>query len=734
MVDVKKRRITSKDYDSLADTITNELTNRKGLTARKDHETLWKEVDRQVAMKPMVKIDKDSDKTWESALELGDLSTAHEVLTADATRLIFPQDRSWLQSHSNIEASRLQSREVAETKEPLSKKELAKLQKSADGELRAFMTQQHKDFGFKTRVGLSIGEALKHGSFVAEVRWEDMQTYQKGGVFKSASAPVWHPYSMWDCYPEEMELNANLIYTGSMIIEYEKSYEWILQQDFINLKKFQNETTDKKVPVKLCSYFGNITIKRKGDDVFLPNMKIIVANKTVLYAKPMDCTAIIFGGYDRADMRYPYYLSPLVKQSPNHKLVTILANKFLDAVDLKLEPPGTYDGNDQTLVAQGGPKIIPGHMTPSKGGKAKVDFMDVGDPSWGINALQYLRADLREGTGVSPSRAGAERQADRVTATQIEQESAGAEIRTIHFVGIVEKGILAYLYLSHELNKKNLTIYVFYNPEMGMRDFETIEKKDLPDEVHFEVVGSKGVLTERRRAQGVIQTTNFLLSHPKTESLVNVEATAKQMYEDNGVKDPERLMNIEEDGNDSQQQIEAIQAQAQEVIGKMQEEVQKVGRDLVSKEMELKQVSDQAKIASDKAAATETHLREEIQRIKSSEQMKAELMTELLKIKDEKNNVENIKSDIETKEPKEAAEKPEEAETIVVGTQGWKIERDDEGMSKLIPINAEGEVMHEIDTLIIERDENGEMSSLAPEGAIDKSPASDKKSPESDKE
>ena len=134
-MDVKKRRITSKDYDYLAETISNELQTRKALKARKSHEVLWTEVDRQVAMKPMEKIRKDPDMEWQSALELGDLSTAHEVLTADALRLVFPQDRSWMQSHANIETARLQSREVTETEEPLTKKELAKLQKAADGEL-----------------------------------------------------------------------------------------------------------------------------------------------------------------------------------------------------------------------------------------------------------------------------------------------------------------------------------------------------------------------------------------------------------------------------------------------------------------------------------------------------------------------------------------------------------------------------------------------------------------------
>ena len=87
---VKSRRFLSTDYDFIADFIDKETEKRAGLKARKDHETLWTEVDRQVRMKPMVVLNEDPDDTWKSALELGDLSTASEVLSADVLRLIFP--------------------------------------------------------------------------------------------------------------------------------------------------------------------------------------------------------------------------------------------------------------------------------------------------------------------------------------------------------------------------------------------------------------------------------------------------------------------------------------------------------------------------------------------------------------------------------------------------------------------------------------------------------------------
>ena len=686
---VKNRRFLSSDYDFIADFIDRELETRSSLKARKDHETLWTEVDRQVRMKPMVVTNADPDDSWKSALELGDLSTASEVLSADVLRLIFPQERSWLGVHTNIDFDRLQARQEKQ----ISEKDRAKVQKKSDAELRSFMYQQHTDFGFRARVELSIKEALHHGSFVAEVKWQENQSYQMGGVFKSAASPVWTPHSMWNCYPETLELGVDLLYTGSMIIKSEKSYEWVLRQPYINLRKFKDMTTDKKSKVELKTYFGDLTIERKGEDVFLPNSKFIVANKTVLFAEPMNNLSIIYGGYDRVDVLEPYYMSPLVKQSPNHKLVTIIANKFLDGVGLKLEPPGTYDGNDATLVKMGGPKIIPGFMTPSKGGAQNVKFMEMGELTWAIEAVTYFQEQIKEGTSVSSSRAGAQRQADRITATQIEEESAGGQLRTVDFVFKVEKGIRAFLYIQHELNLKKLNKYKFYNPEMGMKDFETISKEDLPKEVHFEVVGSKGVLTERRRSQGMIEITAFLLNNEKTDHMPKVEEIAMQMYSDVGVKNAERLLNIPDENDQMQQKIQEIQQKAEEVIAQMQEEVKKVAQDLINKEMELGISQDKLELRNERALGTESHLREEIQDLKAQMKRNTEFLQNLGKIKDEKDELEDVRDDIETAgKVKEASESKEPEKTpqvtpVVVNIQksgGFDIERDENGdMSRI---------------------------------------------------
>jgi hypothetical protein len=46
------------------------------------------------------------------------------------------------------------------------------------------------------------------------------------------------------------------------------------------------------------------------------------------------------------------------------KFTTIMANKFADATELKVEPPIEYDANDPDYVANDGPTIAPGAKDP----------------------------------------------------------------------------------------------------------------------------------------------------------------------------------------------------------------------------------------------------------------------------------------------------------------------------------------------------------------------------------
>lgn len=214
----KAAKITRKDWQKVETFLKNELQERKLSDFRKQHEEQWKEIDRQVSMTPMMKLNRDgsqADQGWHNVIELGELSKASENMSADVRRIVFPQTKFWYEAHADIEAMLPIDRQTG------NKKQDPKLQQQVDGRLRSFMSQQHDDFGLKDRVELSIKEALHHGCFVAEVQWDTQEMVFEAVKVKSKSAPVWVAHSMWNCYPDPSPsvIGTNIFYEGTMFVE-----------------------------------------------------------------------------------------------------------------------------------------------------------------------------------------------------------------------------------------------------------------------------------------------------------------------------------------------------------------------------------------------------------------------------------------------------------------------------------------------------------------------------------
>ncbi len=213
MADIKKRKITKKDWEKCAEFIRGELDSRKNQKFRKAHEAIWKEIDRQINMKPMKRYSKgrEIDPEWRSVMELGELAKASEIITADVMRLTFPTNRSWFEAHSEIEGQ--MTEQGTSGVDP-------KSQDYVDRAYRSMLVAQHMDFGLKGRYELSVKEALHHGSYVSEIRWENRLRVHDGSGIEQVSAPVWVPYSMWNSYPDPSPsvIGTDLFYTGSMIL------------------------------------------------------------------------------------------------------------------------------------------------------------------------------------------------------------------------------------------------------------------------------------------------------------------------------------------------------------------------------------------------------------------------------------------------------------------------------------------------------------------------------------
>lgn len=589
MSEVKKRRITRADWQKVESFISEELQNRKNNRFRKMHESIWKEVDRQVAMQPMKRIvDGREVSDWHSTVELGELAKASEVITADVRRMIFPHSRAWFRPHADLG------------------EKVSAEQQMVDGVLRSFMAQQHHDFGLKARFELSVKEALHHGSFVAEIIDTSRNKVYDGSRIERLKAPVWQPHSMWNCYPDPSPsvIGTDMFYEGSMMIvksmPRHKVEAMAVGAGWMNISQIPKK--GKGDEVELVYYYGDLFIERNDGDIFLPNCKAITANEKIIYYAPNETPfiPIVFGGYERIDIRDPYYTSPVVKLSPMQKLASVMANKFIEGVALKTEPPIVYDGSDAYFVQTEGPVIAPGAKSPTKGTNNWAQI-DVGDPTWAANGLEMAIRQIQEGTGVNAIRAGS-LASDRQTATEVTKVSQAGEIRTVDFVDKLEtQGLRPFLYMQHALNRKSLDGYPFYNDEMDTPDFLRMTKKDLPEYVHFEVVGSKGLLGEEDRTQKTSLVTAFASGNPLFSPLLNPVELLKEMYQDAGNKNPERFLSLQE-GQDPQ--VLQLQQQAQAAIQQLQARIQ---------ELESKQQVEMAKLQMDaQKAEAELELKRQI--------------------------------------------------------------------------------------------------------------------------
>jgi hypothetical protein len=435
------------------------------------------------------------------------------------------------------------------------------VQAFADGNLRAMMTQQQIDFGLKARVDLSVKEALHHGGYVVTAERETMEQFFDEGRTRKVTAPVWKPHSMWNCYPDHSPavIAENLYYQGTMFI-----VSYLPQQKLSELKgdgywpsqikkvpkrenKLQGEEMTKDV--EIVTYYGDVYIPRRADeDIFLPNMKCQLANGVLIYAKENDTPyqPVIYRGWERMDVRDPYYTSPIIKMSPFQKIGSVAASRFVDKVDLQTDPPIGYDANDPDMIQNGGPPWYPGAKIPMRSA-ASVKVLEVGDATAPMAGLTMAVEHMQKGLAISPFKSGAGI-GDRASAYEARAAEQGGEVRTVHFIDQVTEALRSFLYMQHSLNLKQRDFgYEYYNPEMNAPDFMFASSKDLPSNVHFEVVGARGILGEQERSQKMTAVTAFASSNPLFAPLIQKAAPKIliQMYQDAGVKNAENFLGFE---------------------------------------------------------------------------------------------------------------------------------------------------------------------------------------------
>ena len=223
--------------------------------------------------------------------------------------------------------------------------------------------------------------------------------------------------------------------------------------------------------------------------------------------------------------------------------------------------------------------VSPRGSTPTKG-TADFKAVTVGDPMVALRGFELNLEQVERSTGVDATRSGVSSAVEQ-TAFEVSKKDQRSEVRLVDFVSTFERQALkAFLYMQHDLNKKKLENYPFYNSEIHTADFIRATKKDLNEHaksVHFEITGSKGTLGEERRREGSLAVTERLMQTEMGQQLVNLPEIAKDAYSDYGVKDPERYLNIQDEGNP---QLQAMQQQFQQVIEQLQAQIGELNQEL----------------------------------------------------------------------------------------------------------------------------------------------------------
>ncbi len=632
----KEAKLRKTDWQKIETHLKDELEQRKQSDYRRNAEGRWKEVDRQVAMNPMVKLNNDGAEVsqgWHNVIELGELSRASENISADVRRIIFPHSRYSFEAHADIsDALQLDTNTGEKNQQP-------KLQERVNGRVRAFMAQQHADFGFKDRLELSIKECLHHGSFVAEVDIEEQEFVHDAVKVNTKKAPVWKPHSMWNCYPDLSPsiIGTNIFYEGSMFIEsYAPRHKaermvkgggdgWMPSQ----WRKVSKDTHSGKdgnriKDVKITTRWGDIYVDRADETLYYPNHKAVLMNGTIVYMAPNKTPypPIIYRCYERMDVRDPYGMSPIIKMSPMQKLGTMMANKGMDGVELSLEPPIVYDGNDPDFVINGGPVIEPGARVSTKGSNA-FQQVEIGNPQVAFDALQFILGEMKEKLGRPGRPVG-----DRATKAEVVKAAQDEEAPFTNFIDKLEQSVRSFLFMQHALNLSHVERYSYYSPEMEDPDFLIMTKKDLPKAVHFEVVGARGVLGEDERNQKMTTVTAFAAGNPLFAPLLDTKALLAQMFQDAGVKNPERFIAQGPNAGQLQAENQQLKQMLQKVGGLLQQEKQKT-------QAKMAKVQSDA-ILRDQKQKAEHVARIEKQRMEHEDRMvklQAEIMAKMAEIR-----------------------------------------------------------------------------------------------------
>lgn len=537
----KVKALSPADWSKIAEWILAEKERRAMDKRRRSLESIWKEIDRQLAMEPMPRTTLSGQKQdWFPDIELPLQFDCLEVNAADARRLIFPRGTEWYSVSADLSddyEKRFQTRRenfpmIGGRPVPMKMD-----QDTANTLVKAAVDHFHRLYDFRGAVDSFIVENLKYGTGVARVREVVLHKFHhdfRGVRAQSYTGPAVIPCSIKSTWLDDTPLA--VMHEGLTVAPGHIRGGWRKLKDVQNaiavggpergwrqaaLRKIEavESQDDKAGCVEYLEFEGDLIVPRtRGDSIFLPNVEVTVAVgkggpevirfKENKFAFP----SYITGTYMRDDLASPYGTSPLMKGQPLQEASTSCMNDLLGAAALAARPPVAYDRNDPELLIRGGPEVYPGSSTPTDSPDAVKMLLDRFDISPLVNAYAGLLKQYEDLTAVNdPRRGGATK--SHTTAYANDMEQTRGLSRTDDFVQGLEHGPLtSMLYMEFEIikscMKKAQSIQV---DASGIEGWIELAAADLPDAVAFRVHGSAGVMNERQQAENFMAATNMTM-------------------------------------------------------------------------------------------------------------------------------------------------------------------------------------------------------------------------------
>ena len=532
-VPVKKRRLTENDWKNLAEEIKADYEKRR--KNRRQLEKQWKQVDRQIAMKPEAmkkKTGGNPGQKWMPNLELPHQAQSLEILCADARRITFADDRNFFSAHSgptDAELLKLEDTPLIAGDDFGIKSRME--MRNVDALVEGALIYCHSQYDLRGVMDRLNAEAFKYGTWVAKcimVNRDKFSSGFRGVTLEKERIPVLVPRSIKNVYLDDS--TTAILHQGQMVGPAPIEYRYQLLDDLLLAAKAgSNEPTnenggwmpermgdlkgDKHGFVKVLDREGDVIIRRSaGPNIFLPNVIITVVisesgPKVVRYReREFPFRSMIQQAYHDENVDSAYAASPLMKGAPVQNSATSAWNRLVQSVLLNAEPPVQYNPQDAFMQKTSGPVLEPGAKWQAL---SDIKVHEIGNPAALLQAFVTLLQIYADVVGVTAPRLGAQTKSHQ-TAFAIDTEQTRGQTRTVDYVrSMMFGGLNDFLSMEYEMLRQTFRKRSIYIPKDN--GWSPVSGDILPKLVTFDVHGAAGPTEEREKQAEQLQAINLAM-------------------------------------------------------------------------------------------------------------------------------------------------------------------------------------------------------------------------------